>query len=81
MVDFTSLDAATTGTITRLHNFAKNVETAHLGKLYATAINGLDYYVVQCAAKPVLAKAPEWVSSNRVVNSIQNHKGLTILAS
>jgi hypothetical protein len=81
MFDFSSLGVATTETITRFHNFAKNVETAHLGKFYTTVINGLDYYVVERAAKPALAKAPEWVSSNRVVNFIQNNKGLTILAA
>ena len=81
MPDFTRLDVATTTNVSRFHNFAKNVETAHIGKLYTTVIDGLDYYFIECTAKPVLAKAPEWVSDNRVTNSILNHKGLTILAA
>ncbi len=80
MVDFTSLDTATLSTVNRFHDFAKNIETAHLGNLYTTVIDGIDYYVVECIAKPVLAKAPEWVSDNRVVSSIQNNKGFAILA-
>lgn len=81
MVDFTSLNTATLETATRFHNFAKNIETAHLGNLYTTVIDGIDYYIVERAAKPLLEKAPEWVYENSVVDSIKNHKGLYILAA
>jgi hypothetical protein len=80
MVDLASLNASITSTATQFHNFAKNIETAHLGNLYTTVIDGLDYYVVECAAKPILEKTPEWVSDNRVVNTILENKGLVILA-
>jgi hypothetical protein len=66
--------------VTRFHNFAKNIETAQLGTYYTTFIDGLDYYVVESAAKPILAKAPEWLSDNRVVSTIKDQKCLVILA-
>ena len=81
MVDFTSLNTATLDTVTYFHNFAKNIETAHLGKLYTTFHDGIDTYVVEGVAKPLLEKAPEWVYENSVVDSIKNHKGLYILAA
>jgi hypothetical protein len=79
MVDFNSLDVTATGIVSRFHNFAKNIETAHLGKLYTQALDGLNYYVVERAAKPALQKAPEWVTSNRAVSAIQSHLGLSIV--
>jgi hypothetical protein len=79
MVDSASLNTTTIETVNRFHNFAKNIETAHLGNLYTTVIDGLDYYVVECAAKPLLANAPEWLSDNRVVSPIKDNKGLAIL--
>ncbi len=81
MVDFTSLNTATLETATRFHNFAKNIETAHLGKLYTTVLDGIDTYVVEGVAKPFLEKAPEWVYENSIVDSIKNNKGLYILAA
>jgi hypothetical protein len=81
MVDFTSLNTATLETATRFHNFAKNIETVHFGNLYTTVIDNIDYYVVECAAKPLLEKAPQWVYENRVVDSIKNNKGLYILVA
>jgi hypothetical protein len=80
MVDLASLDAATLGTVTRFHNFAKNIETAQLGAYYTTCIDNIDYFVVECVAKPVLAKTPEWVYENRIVTTLLDNKGLVILA-
>jgi hypothetical protein len=81
MIGISNLGQAASEKLTRFHNFAKNVETAHLGKLYTTFIDNLNYYVVECVAKPVWRAAPPSVSNNRAVSFIQNHKGLSIIVA
>jgi hypothetical protein len=78
MVDFASLNAAAAGNVSRFHTFAQSIETAHLGNLYSKALDGLDYYVVELAAKPALKNAPEWVTDNLAVNTIRTYQGLSI---
>lgn len=79
MVDFTSLNAAATATVSGFHNYAQNIETARLGNLYSKAFDGLNYYVVECVAKPALEKAPEWMTDNLAVSTIRNNQGLSIV--
>ena len=81
MVDFAALEQTVSGHLSSLHKWAKNIETAILGSYYTTVIENLDYYVVECAAKPALNKAPEWVSDNRAVSFIKDYKGLVIVAT
>ncbi len=78
MVDIPSLDVAATGAFSRFHNYAKNVETAHLGNLYSSTLDNLHYYAIESVAKPALSKAPEWVSDNRVVSIIRSHQGISM---
>jgi hypothetical protein len=78
----TTLEAVASfqNTVTHYHNLAKNIETAHFGNLYTNVCDGLDYYVVEKAAKPLLSKAPEWIFDNKGVSTILDNKGLAILA-
>lgn len=74
----TGLEQKTSEFFSTAHHYLKNIETAHLGNLYTTVIDNLDYYFIECAAKPLLNQAPEWVTDNQVVDSIKNNKGLAI---
>lgn len=81
MIDIAGLEQSVSGNLARLHNWAKNVETAHLGQYYTTVIDNLDYYIVECVAKPTLNKAPDWVSDNKAVSFIKDYKGLIIVTT
>jgi len=78
-IDFNPINTAATGFVSRCHTYVKGIETAHVGYFYSRALDGLNYYLVDSIAKPVLQKAPEWVYDNRAVNAVLNNKNILIV--
>ncbi len=79
MVDLSGLGHAAIGQLKHLHNAAKNIETAHLGKLYTNAVDGFDLRVVEGIVKPFLNKHPE-ITDNGAVTFFQENKKISLIS-